>query len=152
MWICSVSSDVATPRVCAVRYDDGSTELFRVREGGAAQRSPLSVRVVTRLAGGAPPLTSVAIGNTHSARRGRQLIFISTDLRDSILSALGCQRRKPFFIAYRGQHFSCPRSSTCERDKAQQEEQEIFLLCTFWEGGTLMGERLPACFSPTPQT
>ena len=58
MCVCSVSSRVATTRVCAVRYEDGSMELFPFHE--AQDR-------IAKAAGGDETTTSLSIYFCESA-------------------------------------------------------------------------------------
>ena len=54
-----------------------------VREGGAAQRSPLSVRVVTRLAGGAPPTSFLLPSATQTRPGGADSLSLSQRISET---------------------------------------------------------------------
>ena len=122
-----------------------------VREGGAAQRSPLSVRVVTRLAGGAPPTSFLLPSATHTRPGGADSLSLSQRISETQSFPFSAVSDENLFIAFRGQQYSCPRSSTCERDKAQQEEQENFFYVPSGRGVRSWASGLPACLAQHPR-
>ena len=115
---------------------------------------PLSLRVVTRLAGGGAPPNSCH--RQHTLGPAGPTAWLS-------LNGFPTQSfRKPVFAEDHKSNKAATRYQS-KTDHAKQRrvtsaaqittgEQEFFFLCTLREGGKLVCERLPACFSPTPQT